>query len=122
MGYRSDVRIITSKKGFEELKSFVNKYLGERDCNYNLLNSLEIENNKGDQIYFGWDYIKWYDGFDGYEDVTAIVEGLDYINEKGYGYRFARLGEDYDDYEEKYDDGDNEDWLDWINVIRKFEN
>ena len=29
MGYRSDIRIITSKDGYEELKEFVKKYLGE---------------------------------------------------------------------------------------------
>ena len=32
MGYRSDIRIITSEKGFEELKKFVTKYLKEL-CN-----------------------------------------------------------------------------------------
>ena len=27
MGYRSDVRIMTSRKGFDELKKFTDKYL-----------------------------------------------------------------------------------------------
>ena len=120
MGYRSDVRIITSKKGFEELTGFVKKYLGE-GYKYNLLDSLEINEDRGDQIYFGWNYLKWYDGFAGYENVTAIEEGLEHLAESGYGYRFARLGENYDDYEELNDDGDNEDWLDWIYVTRKFD-
>lgn len=121
MGYRSDVRIITSKKGFEELTNFVKKYLGEIDCKYNLLDNLQINEDRGDQIYFGWDYVKWYEGCEGYEDITAIENGLDHLSTKGYGYRFARIGEEYTDYEERCDDGDDEDWLDWIYVTRKFD-
>lgn len=42
MGYRSDVRIVTSKNGFEELKKFVENYLKEHesDESENLLNDL----------------------------------------------------------------------------------
>jgi len=121
MGYRSDVRVITSKKGFKELTNFTRKFLKERNFKYNLLDRLDVKIEGEQEIYFGWNYLKWYDGFEGYEDVTAIVKGLDHINEEGYGYRFSRLGEDYDDYEERYDDGNNEDWLDWISINREFD-
>ena len=120
MGYRSDVRIITSKKGFEELTKYVKKYLGE-GYKYNLLDELQINEDRGDQIYFGWDYLKWYENIEGYENITAILKGLYHLAEEGYGYRFARLGENYDDYEELNEDGDDEDWLDWIYVTRKFD-
>ena len=30
MGYRSDIRIVTTKDGFEKLKEFVKKYLEEK--------------------------------------------------------------------------------------------
>ena len=31
MGYRSDVRIMTSKKGFDELRKFTDQYLKEKN-------------------------------------------------------------------------------------------
>ena len=31
MGYRSDVRIVTSKKGFKELTKFVNDYMKDKN-------------------------------------------------------------------------------------------
>ena len=34
MGYRSDVRIITSKKGFKELRKFTDNYLKEKNWEY----------------------------------------------------------------------------------------
>ena len=40
MGYRSDVRIVTSKKGFEKLKEYVEKYLKEPSAKYNLLEAI----------------------------------------------------------------------------------
>ena len=43
MGYRSDIRIITSEKGFEELKKFVTKYLKEHNEDYNLLENCDIK-------------------------------------------------------------------------------
>ena len=37
MGYRSDIRIITSKDGFEILKEFIKGYLKDNKEDYNLL-------------------------------------------------------------------------------------
>ena len=43
MGYRSDVRIMTTKKGFNELRKFTDKYLKDKNFTYgNLLEDLEI--------------------------------------------------------------------------------
>ena len=43
MGYRSDVRIMTSKKGFDELRKFTDKYLKEKNYTYgNLLDQLDL--------------------------------------------------------------------------------
>lgn len=110
MGYRSDVRIITSKKGFDELKKFTDNFLEEKNWKYgNLLDdSMMIHENKFSK-YFGWDSIKWYDYIDGYEDVSAIMDGLKHLEENDLSYRFARLGESLDDYEEFSYESDNED-------------
>lgn len=98
MGYRSDVRIVTSQKGFEKLKDFVtNKIANSQNPNmYNLMENLGFEHNNSYSKYFGWNNVKWY-----YEDVDIVMEGLHKLKEEDLSYRFARLGENFDDYEEE---------------------
>ena len=43
MGYRSDIRIVTTKDGFEKLKEFVKKYLEEKKLDIKEYNLLEME-------------------------------------------------------------------------------
>ena len=123
MGYRSDVRIVTTKKGFEELKKYTNKYLKDKDFKYgNLLDELKIKEETEYAVYFGWDNIKWYEYSD-YENVDAIMSGLDYLEDNDYSYRYARLGENYDDYEEKYYESENEEEqdLEYPSMVRYFD-
>lgn len=121
MGYKSDVRIITSKDGFEILKEFVKKYLKEHNEDYNLLEKCDIKQEGKEQYYFGWNYIKWYEN--DYKDVDAIMEGLNYLGEKEYSYRYMRIGESYDDFEEQYYDGQREEkmHLEFPCVTRAFD-
>lgn len=101
MGYRSDVRIMTSKKGFEKLKEYTDKYLQDKDYKYrNLLDECDISEETKYAKYIGWNNIKWYE-YSGYTDVDAIMNGLDYLKNEDYSYRYARIGESYDDYEEQ---------------------
>lgn len=123
MGYRSDIRIVTSKDGFEKLKEFVKNYLEEKKVDtkeYNLLEELEVKLEGKNQIYFGWNYLKWYDG---YVDVDAIMEGIDYLEENEYSYRYMIIGESYDDCEERSYDGDKdkETYLEYPSMIREFD-
>lgn len=109
LGYRSDVRIATSKKGFDVIKKVVEdrlQQINQLDCN--LLDCLDIKKENDEVCYFGWNNIKWYDGIKGYEEVDAILEGLDELEEKDISYRFARIGESYDDYEQFSHDGIDE--------------
>ena len=121
MGYRSDIRIVTSKDGFEKLKEFVTNYLKEHNEDYNLLENCDIKQEGKNQFYFGWNSVKWYEN--DYEDVDAIMEGLNYLGENEYSYRYSRIGESYDDYEEQYYDGnkENENYLEYPNLIREFD-
>ena len=121
MGYRSDIRIVTSKEGYEKLKEFVTNYLKEHNEDYNLLEECDIRQEGKNQVYFGWNYLKWYEG--SYKEVDAIMEGLNYLGENEYSYRYSRIGESYDDYEEQYYDGnkEKENYLEYPNFIREFD-
>lgn len=121
MGYRSDIRIVTSIDGYEKLKEFVKKYLEEHNEDYNLLEKCDIKQEGKKQIYFGWNSVKWYEN--DYDDVDAIMEGLNYLGENEYSYRYSRIGESYDDYEEQYYDGnkEKENYLEYPNLIREFD-
>lgn len=135
MGYRSNVRIIVSKKGYEELKKFNIEYLTEvgREQpdkegfavnewvnNVNLLNHLDVFAENEEFVYFGWDDIKWYDGSLGYPSVNAISDGLDSILQDGYSYRFGIIGEDDTDMEIQEHIGEREEELPYLEYERSF--
>ena len=124
MGYRSDVRIVTSKKGYKVLDNYVKKYLRDhdKDRTWNLLKSPKIKKETPYTTYIGWDCLKWYEYSD-YVDVDAIMTGLDYLKENGYSYRYSRIGENYDDYDEQYYESDNEEEQDLVypSIIRAFD-
>lgn len=123
MGYRSEVRIITGIEGFKKLQEFVENYLKEKKLDvkeYNLLNSLDIESKGKNQIYFGWNYVKWYEG--DYPDVDAIMNGLNYLEDNDYSIRYMRIGEDIEDYDDRYFDGNKEEVdLEYPIMIREFD-
>ena len=123
MGYRSDVRIVVSKEGFRELREYVERESAkvrsqkpDSDYSWNLLECTDSIRTDGDQFLISWNDIKWYDGC--YEDVDIIVDGLEHLNNEGYGYRFYRVGESYDDIEETIVDGDLDQDLDYLYVVR----
>ncbi len=121
MGYRSDVRIITSKKGFNELNKYVKDYLSKLDFDeYNLLDNLGFKAENDYSVYFGWNWVKWYSS---YESVDAIESGLQHLKDKDMSFRFARIGESYDDYEEDSYESENEEEqdLDYPSMIREFD-
>ncbi len=121
MGYRSDVRIITSKKGFNELNKYVKEYLKNLNHeDYNLLDDLKFKAENDYSVYFGWNWVKWYQG---YESVDAIESGLQHLKDKDMSFRFARIGESYDDYEEDSYESENEEEqdLDYPSMLREFD-
>ena len=120
MGYRSDVRIITSKKGYNKLKDYVtDKIAKSNNPNmYNLMDDIEFEYDNGYSKYFGWNNVKWY-----YDDVDYIMEGLQELRNEDMSYRFARIGENYDDYEEEYYESEQEEEQDmeYPSMVRYFD-
>lgn len=122
MGYRSDVRIRTTKEGLEIMEKFVEKYIKENvneenleGYDYNLLNSAEITENTN-SITLDWNYMKWYDR---YKDVDAIMKSLDELSNKDIDYQYVRIGEEVDDVEERWNI--NNDSFDSFYVSRNFE-
>jgi len=121
MGYRSDVRIVISKEGYEKLKEFVKEYLKDDDEICNLLEECDIKQEGKKQYYLGWNYVKWYE--DIYKDAESIMEGLNYLRENEYSYRYMRIGESYDDIEEQFYDGEKDEklCLEFPSMIREFD-
>ena len=136
MGYRSDVRIIVSKNGYTELRKYVEEHIKKYklenikpdsvsasfDYDFNLLNSLDVSKASDDnkQVCLGWNDLKWYDG---YEEIDAIMDSLTKLGKNGYGYRFARIGENTEDIEEQYNNSTPKDgvkYLDFPNIVRYF--
>ena len=131
MGYRSDVRITMSKNAYKEFEKDIQEHINNYKINniaddsvtrifnydYNLLNHLDIfkQSKEKDQVYLGWGDVKWYYG---YEDVDAIMDSLDKLKEKGYGYYYSRLGESYDDFEEMYADFTDKDEIKYQDAPR----
>lgn len=123
MGYRSDVRIVTSRAGFEELRRVVReeaiKY-ATPDYDYNLINTARVMwNYDATQVMLSWDCVKWYE--DCYKDVDAVMHGLDYLTQNGFDWRFSRIGEELDDVEERYNDGDEDADLEYPCIRRYFD-
>lgn len=122
---KCDVRIVTSKNGFEVLKSFVENYIKENSKENDIKNFLEkfdlkYENNK--QCYFGWNELSnWNEYFN--KSVRAIMDGLMELEDNNYSYRFYRLGEDKEDYDEHHFDADREGEqdLEYPNITREFD-
>lgn len=121
MGYRSEVRIMTTKKGFKELNKYVKNYLSNLEHgDYNLLDNLKFKAENDYAVYFGWSWIKRYGS---YQSVEAIESGLNHLKDNEMSYRFARIGENYDDYEEYSYESENEEEqdLEYPSVIREFD-
>lgn len=108
MGYRSDVRIRTTKKGLEIMEKSIEKYImGNvkeeklKDYDYNLLNLAEKTETE-ESITLDWKSVKWYKGIEGYEDVDVIMYSLDILSMKNIDYQYVKIGEELDDIEEQY--------------------
>ena len=108
MVYRSDVRIITSKKGYEKLQKHVEKYLKDKKEDYNLLENSDLRYVSSKGVLIGWNSIKWYEWSD-YAEVDSIMDGLNKLKDDDYSYRYARIGESYCDLEEDYYDSRSND-------------
>lgn len=119
MGYRSDIRIRTTKKGYEIMKAEVENFLKENnlDVLWNLLKNNGVEIEEIDNVVtIDWNWLKWYEE---YKDVQAIMKSLSILSEKNIDYQYMRIGEELDDIEEIWNINNNS--FDSFYVSRHFE-
>ena len=99
MGYRSDVRIATTRKGYDLMCEHVD--LASKGVDGYPLMSTNREPDFFDEengcVAFGWDSIKWDNGY--YRGVTNVDDALRKLAEAGIPYEFCRVGEEYEDIE-----------------------
>lgn len=121
---KSDVRIVTSINGFEMLQQFIesciNKNADDSSAKNLLKDCFQHKNHK--QCYFGWNEYSNWDSF-GDKSSEFIMEGLRFLEENDYSYRYYRLGEDKEDYDEHHFDSEKEGEqdLEYPNITRTFD-
>lgn len=105
MGYYSDIVIVTTEDGYKRLTDLIAQRTNLED----LLGDCEVkhgtigkESHEHLYVSLRWNGQKWYEE---YEDVKAVMDSLDGLENENIPYRYTRVGEDYDDVEtENYDD------------------
>lgn len=99
MGYRSEVRIATTREGYDLMCDRIDS-ISEGHDSYPLMGSdrePEFFDEENGTVVFGWDNIKWYVGL--FCDVTNVVKALGELDEQEIPYEFCRIGESWDDIE-----------------------
>lgn len=121
---KSDVRIVISVEGFKMLEQFTQSYINKNENDSSIRNLLKdcFQHKNHKQCYLGWnEYSNW----DGYGDKNSkiIMEGLSFLEENNYSYRYYKLGEDKEDYDEHHFDSEKEGEqnLEYPNITRKFD-
>ena len=116
MGYRSEVKIVTTREGYDQMCERVDT-LSEGLGTSPLMGSCRkpdfFEESDG-CVVFGWDYIKWYEGL--FADVSNVADALSEIDECGLPYEFCRIGESWDDIEFRTSCNNDELALKWVLV------
>lgn len=105
MGYYSDVRIKLKTQDYNKLLKVANQALKDWLLDHNnmdlnivreddVFNKHTYEYETKDIVYFGWDSVKWYDGYEDVDCIMNFIRGCD-------AYAFARIGETTGDIEQE---------------------
>lgn len=100
MGYRSEVRIATTREGYDALLEIMDLKNESASVEYPLVGSdvkPDYFEEEGDAVVFGWDAVKWHDGL--FREVNDVIEALTGMAANGHPYEFCRIGESWDDIE-----------------------
>lgn len=113
MGYYSNVKFITTNRGWEKMKQAVEK--ASPDYAQYVIGASHTTSLGNDRyILLELEGIKWYDTWDEqFPEVCAFVRTLDVLDEAGIPYRFMRVGEDDMDVEQRQNEPDyKSEWAD----------
>lgn len=99
MGYRSDVKLITTKAGWERLDNAVKQAMDITEATE--ADAFWLTDSRffviGDSYVLAeWDDIKWYEGD---TEVGALMRELYSMAKDSVAFKFMRVGEDYEDVE-----------------------
>tara|TARA_Y100000310_G_C20435123_1_gene693359 strand:- start:100 stop:438 length:339 start_codon:yes stop_codon:yes gene_type:complete len=86
MGYRSQVAVAIGKKHVEDFQKIITN-----EWNYK-----PEKHEFSTHTVYVWDWVKWYDGYD---EVDAITEFIDELDEGTEDIEFLRIGEETGDIE-----------------------
>lgn len=98
MSYYSSVRLLTTRKGYDELSTFLKLRLPDR--RENLIENCDFKKVHCNTVFMGWDSIKWYE-HSNFSEIDAMLDGLKHLKIYNFSYHFIRMGEDYDDVDTK---------------------
>lgn len=95
MAYYNDVRFCTTKSTYKKLMDMLPDDIKEHS--YLFSNGApEVYKEYGNDVVFGWDFVKWYD-----DDSVSCVEDAYYtLLNDGHNIEFVRVGGDEGDIEE----------------------
>ena len=96
MGYRSEVRIATTREGYDlmcDRIDFISSGLNSHPLMGSERRPDFFEEEEG-CVVFGWDNIDWCVGL--FCDVTNVAEALGELDEQEIPYEFYSVGEDWD--------------------------
>lgn len=120
MGYLSDVKLITTKEGWERIKKEISRVGAEEE--YSLISGVGDPICDGKYVLAEWDDVKWYEGHN--EEVDAIMRELGRFDAEHIPYQYLRVGEDWEDYErlseECYDNPEYDD-MPYLTLKREIE-
>ena len=116
MGYKIDVRLITTLKGFREIKKFAELKLSENEENAEVLKEPDIEQKYKDIIKLGWNDMRG-------NEVELLQECMLEFMEKDITYRAMYLGENIEDIEENSytSPRDNKKFIPYPSITREFD-
>ena len=91
MGLKENVRIVTTKKGYETIEEFVKQKLNTNQYKgiVNALEHLAVKEETNKHIIFGWDYIQYHSHFARYELIGMALKKLEKENIP-YSFSYCR--------------------------------
>lgn len=100
MGYRSDVRIATTREAYEDIRDIVDTasesvFSPDQLIGRNIAPAYFDEED--DTVVFGWDSICWNEGL--FADVSNVMLAIEEVVANGYPLEFCRVGEEARDIE-----------------------